>query len=135
MHEFAMIVAMTARHRILVVEDDPALRRMYRIALGFAGFTVVEAEDGLSALQHLDERAPDLVILDLMLPTVSGLIVQQEIAAHAHTRDIPVVIVTGSAMNLDDVPVPCVLRKPVSPDELVNTVQSCLNSGASSGRA
>ena len=118
-----------------MVEDDAEVRRMYRTALGFAGFTVVEAEDGLSALQHLDERIPDLVILDLMLPTVSGLIVQQEIAAHAHTRDIPIVVVTGSAMNLDDLEVPFVLRKPVSPDQLVNTVQSCLDkpvSGATS---
>jgi two-component system phosphate regulon response regulator PhoB len=125
------MMALMARHRILVVEDDPAVRRMYRTALGFAGFTVVEAEDGLSALQQLEDRAPDLVILDLMLPTVSGLIVQQEIAAHAHTRDIPIVIVTGSEMNLDDLAVPCVLRKPVSPDQLLNTVESCLNSGAS----
>jgi len=112
-----------------VVEDDPALRRMYRMVLSFAGFNVIEAEDGLSALQHLDDRAPDLVILDLMLPTVSGFIVQQEIAAHARTRDIPVVVVTGSEMNLDDLPVPYVLRKPVSPDQLVNTVQSCLGYG------
>ena len=124
------MVVMLVRQRILVVEDDPAVRRMYRTALGFAGFTVVEAEDGLTALQHLDERAPDLVILDLMLPTVSGLIVQQEIAAHPHTRDIPIVVVTGSEMNLDDLPVPCVLRKPITPDELVNTVQYCLGSSS-----
>jgi CheY-like chemotaxis protein len=117
---------MLVRHRILVVEDDPAVRRMYRTALGFAGFTVVEAEDGLTALQHLDDALPDLVILDLMLPTVSGFIVQQEIAAHPHTRGIPVVVVTGSEMELDDLPVPCVLRKPVSADELINTVHSCL---------
>ncbi len=129
------MVMMAVRHRILVVEDDPALRRMYRTALGFAGFTVVEAEDGLTALQHLDERVPDLVILDLMLPTVSGLIVQQEIAAHAHTRDIPIVVVTGSEMNLDDLPVPCVLRKPVSLDQLVTTVESCLSGSATSLRS
>jgi CheY-like chemotaxis protein len=115
--------------KILVVEDDAALRRMYRVVLGFAGFTVIEAEDGLSALQQLDDRTPDLVILDLMLPTVSGLIVQQEIAAHTHTRDIPIVVVTGSEMNLDDLAVPCVLRKPVSPDQLVDTVHSCLGKG------
>ena len=129
MPKFAMIEVMDGCHRILVVEDDPAVRRMYRTVLAFAGYTVVEAEDGLSALQHLDDRIPDLVILDLMLPTVSGFIVQQEIAAHARTRDIPVVVVTGSEMNLDDLPVPCVLRKPVSPDQLVNTVQSCLGYG------
>ena len=120
---------MMVRQRILVVEDDAAVRRMYRTALGFAGFDVVEAEDGLTALQSLDEGLPDLVILDLMLPTVSGLIVQQEIAAHPQTRDIPIVVVTGSEMKLDDLPVPCVLRKPVTPDELVDTVQSCLRYG------
>ena len=51
-------------------------------------------------------------------------------AAQAHTRHIPVVIVTGSAMNLDHLDVPCVLRKPVDPDGFVRTVLSCLASGA-----
>jgi DNA-binding response OmpR family regulator len=117
---------------VLVVEDDPALRRMYRTALALAGFDVVEADDGLGALHFLDNRAPDLVVLDLMLPTVSGLIVQQEIAAHAHTRNIPIVIVTGSDISLDNVDVPCVLRKPVSPEALVDAVRRCLASGAPS---
>jgi CheY-like chemotaxis protein len=121
---------MPGRHTVLVVEDDPSLRRMYRTALGLAGFSVTEAEDGLHALHYLEQHPPDIVILDLMLPTVSGLVVQQEIAAHAHTRKIPVVIVTGSDMNLDGVDVPCVLRKPVTPDKLVDVVQSCLQSGA-----
>lgn len=111
------------------------MRRMYRVALGLGGFNVVEASDGLAALHFLDERLPDVVVLDLMLPTVSGLIVQQEIAAHAHTRDIPIVIVTGSDMCLDHVDVPCVLRKPVSPDRLVDAVRSCLATGARGAHA
>ena len=115
---------------VLVVEDDPALRRMYRTALALAGFNVVEADDGLAALHFLEHRAPDLVVLDLMLPTMSGLVVQQEIAAHAHTRSIPIVIVTGSDLSLDHLDVPCVLRKPVSPESLVDAVRSCLASGA-----
>ena len=105
---------------------------MYRTALGFAGFDVVEAQDGLAALHFLDQRTADIVILDLMLPTVSGLTVQQEIAAHASTRNIPIVIVTGSDLNLDDVPVPCILRKPVSPDRLIEAVRKCLAAGSSS---
>src|SRR5512132_513279 len=115
---------------VLVVEDDPALRRMYRTALTLAGFEVTEAGDGLAALHFLDNRAPDIVVLDLLLPTMSGLVVQQEIAAHAHTRQIPIVIVTGSDLSLDHVKVPCVLRKPVSPESLVDAVRSCLASGA-----
>jgi two-component system cell cycle response regulator len=115
---------------VLIVEDDQATRRMYRAALGFSGFEVIEADDGLSALNVLDQRRPDIVILDLMLPTMSGLTVQQEIAAQAHTRHVPIVIVTGSEMSLDHVDVPCILRKPVTPDQLVNAVRNCLASGA-----
>lgn len=121
---------MASTATVLVVEDDPALRRMYRTALALAGFNVVEADDGLAALHFLDHSAPDVVVLDLMLPTISGLIVQQEIAAHAHTRRIPIVIVTGSNMSLDHVEVPCVLRKPVYPESVVDAVRSCLASGA-----
>jgi DNA-binding response OmpR family regulator len=119
------------RDTVLVVEDDASVRQMYRTALSFAGFTVVEAQDGLAALHFLDQRTADIVVLDLMLPTVSGLTVQQEIAAHAHTRNIPIVIVTGSDMNLDGVDVPCILRKPVSPDRLIAAVRNCLAAGAS----
>jgi DNA-binding response OmpR family regulator len=128
--ESAYDYRMVGRQTVLVVEDDPSLRHMYRTVLGLEGFSVIEAEDGLHALHQLDQHPPDVVILDLMLPTLSGLVVQQEIAAHAHTRNIPVVIVTGSDMNLDGVAVPCVLRKPVSPDKLVDTVRACLQSGA-----
>jgi CheY-like chemotaxis protein len=91
----------------------------------------VEASDGLAALHILDQRTADIVILDLMLPTLDGLTVQQEIAAHDHTRNIPIVIVTGSGLPLDHVNVPCVLRKPVSPDDLVAAVRRCLAAGAS----
>lgn len=123
---------MGARDTVLIVEDDADTRRMYRAALSLAAFDVVEAQDGLSALHILDQRRADIVILDLMLPTVDGLSVQQEIAAHAGTRDIPILIVTGSTLPLDDVKVPCIMRKPVSPDALVAAVRRCLASGASS---
>jgi two-component system response regulator RpaA len=108
---------------------------MYRTALALAGFDVIEASDGLSALHILEQRKADIVVLDLMLPILDGLTVQQEIAAQAHTRDIPVVIVTGSTMPLDDVNVPCILRKPVAPEDLVVAVRRCLASGASGVRS
>ena len=115
---------------ILVVEDDADLRRMFRTTLAFSGFRVLEAGDGLSALHQLDTERPDLVILDLGLPLVSGHVVRQEIAAHAHTRDIPIVVVTGTPTSRDSINVTCLLRKPVGPDELVQTVRTCLASGA-----
>jgi len=62
-----------ASETILVVEDDDDVRRFYRSALTMAGFRVVEAHDGLPALRRLDDSPPDLVVLDLGLPTVSGV--------------------------------------------------------------
>jgi two-component system chemotaxis response regulator CheY len=121
----------TTNDRVLIVEDDPLARQMYRSALTFAGFDVIEAQDGLAALHILEQQTADIVLLDLNLPRLDGLTVQQEIAAHAHTRDIPIVIVTGSDAPLDHVNVPCILRKPVTSDDLITAVRRCLAAGAS----
>ncbi len=112
--------------RILIVEDDEALRRMYRTALRMAGYEIQQAADGLHALHLIDLEPPDLVVLDLNLPMVSGFVVQQDIAARAHTRHIPIIIVTGTNENIDQLGLPCVLRKPVQPDDLVAAVRKCL---------
>lgn len=103
---------------------------MFRVALTLAGYDVHEAGDGLEALRQIDHSPPDLVVLDLGLPFVSGAVVRQEIATHVFTRNIPVVIITGSAKDLSELKVACVLRKPIRPEELVRTVRSCLASGA-----
>jgi CheY-like chemotaxis protein len=118
------------RQTILIVEDDEELRHLFRTALALAGYDVIEAGDGLEALRWIDQAPPDLVILDLLLPRISGLAVQQEIAAQAVTRQIPIVVVTGSTMSAKDLDVACFLRKPVSPDRLIETVRSCLTAGA-----
>lgn len=117
-------------HGVLIVEDDLLLSQLYKTALGMAGFTVRQAADGLQALREIDADPPELIVLDLSLPVVDGFAVRQEVAAHAHTRDIPIVIVTGSTRDLDAMNVPCVLRKPVSPDQLVATVRRCITAGA-----
>ena len=121
--------------RILIVEDDADLRRMFRMALIVAGFDVEEAGDGVEALRLVENRTPDLVVLDLVLRALDGLSVQQELAARAVTRHIPVVIVTGSTLEAGGLNVACVLRKPVMPDELVQTVSMCLAAGAPEAEA
>jgi len=128
---FRYDVDVGANERVLIVEDDPLVRQMYRSALAFAGFDVTEAHDGLAALHILDQQSTDIVVLDLILPRLDGLTVQQEIAAQAHTRSIPIVIVTGSAQPLDHLAVPCILRKPVASDDLVEAVRRCLAAGTS----
>jgi CheY-like chemotaxis protein len=116
----------TSGKAILVVEDDAALRRMFTTALSLAGFEVREAPNGYEAIHSVDRQQPDLIVLDLLLPGFGGLGVQREIAERAATKHIPVVIVTGSTRPLDHLAVACVLRKPVDPDELVETVKRCL---------
>ena len=111
---------------VLIVEDDPALRELYRWALRAAGFAVVAVSDGLEALRHLESAKPDAVVLDLNLPHVSGRDVQQELNASPETRHIPIIVVSGDEtdqLNLDDFT--CVLRKPISTDELVAAVRRC----------
>jgi len=120
------------RRRALIVEDDEELRRLFTVGLKFEGYDVVEAADGLAALRQVDYCAPDIVVLDLGLPHVNGVAVLQEIAAHAVTRRIPVVVVTGSTEDLDHLDVACVLRKPVSLDRLAQAVRECMATGAAS---
>ena len=119
---------------MLVVEDDVQLRAMYRTALRMAGFFLQEAGDGFDALRAPDADPPDVVVLDLGLPLLSGHAVRQEIAAQAHTRHIPVVVGTDLPDPLQ-IDCDCLLRKPVSPDQLVQAVEKCLASGASSARS
>jgi DNA-binding response OmpR family regulator len=120
------------RRVILIVEDDLDLRTVWRLALQLDGFDIDEAGDGITALRRLEDRLPDLVVLDLGLPMLGGLCVQQEIAAQAATRSIPIVIVTGCRDDLSRLDVSCILRKPVGLDQLVITVRRCLLAGAPS---
>jgi len=126
--------AVAVRKTILLVEDDQDLRRMFRTSLLLDGYDVLEAGTGLEALTRIDREPPDLVVLDLMLPTVSGVAVREEIAAHVLTREIPVIIVTGTAMNVDHLNVECVLRKPIGPEALVAAVKRCLQRGVPGSR-
>jgi two-component system response regulator RpaA len=116
--------------RVLVVEDDAALRRLFRTVLALAGFDVEDAADGVEALRLIEARPPDLVVLDLVLQVLDGVSVQQELAARALTRHIPIVVVTGSTIDVDAFNVACVLRKPVLADDLIKTVKQCLRSGS-----
>ncbi len=126
-----MLPAMSRRLRVLIVEDDADLRRMFRHALTIAGIECLEASDGMEALRALDRDPPDAIVLDLGLPVVSGRVVRQETAAQAHLRTIPVIIVTGQVVDPATLDVACVLRKPVTAEELIVTIRRCVAAGSS----
>jgi CheY-like chemotaxis protein len=113
---------------VLVVEDDAATREMYRQALAASGYRTIAAGDGLGALRIIEGDRPDVVVLDLILPTVGGYDVYRELRAHPETSDIPIVIVTGSdARDLEPNEFRFFLRKPVSPDTLTRIVEDALH--------
>jgi DNA-binding response OmpR family regulator len=114
------------RPTVLLVEDDRATREMFSYALRVAGFSVSVAGDGFTALRLIEEQLPDVVVLDLDLPHLSGVDVHQEIVAHAETRVIPVIIVTGTEWKVRAA-VFRTLHKPVIPDVLVRVVQQAVS--------
>jgi two-component system phosphate regulon response regulator PhoB len=88
---------------IMVVEDEAALATMLRYNLEKQGFRVEEAADGQEALNRIAETRPDLVLLDWMLPTMSGIEVCRQLRRRPNTRDLPVIMVTARVEDQDAV--------------------------------
>ena len=120
--------------RLLLVEDDDLMRRFAADVLQDAGFEVDMAAHGGEALSRLHEGTTSyhLVVLDLVLPWVNGLQVLAAMRNNDRTRDIPVVIITGTVMTKHDFAGErqlTVLRKPFEPDRLVSSVNLLLHGG------
>ena len=112
---------------VLIVEDDPSLRSLYRAMLQLEGFDVTAVEDGIDALRHIELELPDAIVLDLGLPRLGGRDVQREITARTDTRGIPIVIVTGEPIDdLDRSQYAGILRKPLEPSALITAVRDCV---------
>ena len=92
-----------AKPVVLVVEDEAALATVLRYNLERQGFRVEEASDGQEALTRIAEAAPDIVLLDWMLPVMSGIEVCRQIRRRPATRDLPVIMVTARTEDQDAV--------------------------------
>jgi type II secretory ATPase GspE/PulE/Tfp pilus assembly ATPase PilB-like protein len=84
-----------APRKVLLVEDEDALRRVMKDLLEREGFVVFEAEDGVKALDEIDRAAPDIVVLDLNLPRLDGYGVLSHLRARPATQDLPVIVLTA----------------------------------------
>ena len=122
-------------HRILLVEDEPGLAESVRYALGSEGFDVIVADTGVSGLESARANQPDLILLDLMLPGMSGLDVCRQIRT---SSDVPIIMLTakdaesdkvaGLELGADDY-----MTKPFSMRELVARVRAQLRRATKSG--
>lgn len=86
--------------KVLIVEDNPFMMRMYGRYFQSAGFAVVTANDGIEAVQTATEQRPQIILMDVMMPKQNGLDALKALKADAQTKDIPVVML--SAYEEDD---------------------------------
>jgi two-component system, OmpR family, response regulator VicR len=126
----------TAVKRILCIEDEPEMIDLIRLILSRRGFDVYGASGGEEGIQMIRQMHPDLVLLDLMMPDMDGWEVYQQMKAEASTRDIPVIVVTAKAQNIDKVlglhiaKVDDYIAKPFGPQELMDSVERVLSQKA-----
>ena len=112
--------------RILVVEDDDAIRHVVSDALLDAGFAVATAIDGLDALDQIDQHPPDGILLDLMMPAMDGWRFLEMCRGNAHLADIPIGILSAAPMlhrTADAWGVQVAIGKPFALDELITQVE------------
>jgi DNA-binding response OmpR family regulator len=124
---------------VVYIEDDPETTALVRIILTQHGFEVISAAGGQEGLETVRRETPDLVLLDLMMPDVDGWDVFHAMKADDRTRNIPVIVLTAKAQNIDMVlglqiaRVADYIAKPFDPQALVASVKRVLGEPADAG--
>jgi two-component system response regulator VicR len=122
----------TTVRQIVCIEDEPEMIELIQLMLNRRGYEIHGAPGGKEGLKMVREIHPDLVLLDLMMPDMDGWEVYQQMKADESTRNIPVIIVTAKAQNIDKVlglhiaKVDDYIAKPFGPHELINSVEKIL---------
>jgi CheY-like chemotaxis protein len=126
-----MLAGVTRRRTVLICDDQPALRELVRGVLEIGPYDLHEARDGQEALELATSLRPDLLVLDLMMPVLSGLEVLERLRATPEVAAMPVIILTASTRTADRDAVERVdgavlLVKPFSPLQLLELVEHLL---------
>jgi DNA-binding response OmpR family regulator len=120
-----------SRPVVLVADDDPDILQLVAFRLDRAGYEVIQATDGEEALRLVAERQPDLAVLDVMMPKVTGYDVTRQIRENLATSRIPVILLTARVQEADlargfEAGADDYIKKPFSPQELRSRVQAIL---------
>ena len=121
----------TRTAKVLVVEDEPAIREMVSFALTSSGFESIGVESAEQARREISNSKPDLILLDWMLPGLSGMELARELKADPDVRNLPIIMLTARAEEGDKVEglgigADDYITKPFSPNELVARVKAVL---------
>ncbi len=118
--------------KLVYIEDESGMIDLVELILSRRGFEVHGARGGREGLEVVRRELPDLVLLDLMMPDLDGWEVYQQMKSDESTRNIPVIVVTAKAQNIDKVlglhiaKVEDYIAKPFSPQELLDSVEKVL---------
>jgi len=120
--------------KILIAEDSPNIAAMVGLCLEDEGYAVISQEDGINALRSIYDDKPDLVLLDLVLPRMSGLLILRTLRENPATKDLPVIVISARSQKediqeaygqgADDY-----LVKPFTPAELLSHISSLIGEG------
>ncbi len=119
------------KKRVLLIEDDPSSVRLVSYTLEQEGYEVLTATNGLEGLKKVREEAPDLLVLDVMLPGLDGFEVCRRLRADEQTAGLPVLMLSAKAQEIDKttglkVGADDYLAKPADPSEIVARVANLL---------
>jgi len=125
--------------RVLVVDDYDDAREMYAEYLEFIGYEVQTARDGHEALQHARDYQPDVILMDLSLPVLSGWDATRQLKQDERTRDIPVMALTGHVLGTHsqkamEVGCDAFVPKPALPDKVADQIRALLQKTGSKPR-
>jgi two-component system, OmpR family, phosphate regulon response regulator PhoB len=117
--------------KILIVEDEPAIQELLAFNVMQAGFQALRAEDADSAWRQIRNDVPDLILLDWMLPGISGVALAKQLRADARTRDVPIIMLTARGDERDKISglesgADDYITKPFSPRELMARIRAVL---------
>ena len=111
---------------MLVVDDDPEILAALSDALETEGYEVRGARDGIDALEAIGQRRPDLIITDLLMPTMTGFELLAALHDDPHLATIPTLIITaGRSPEASETPGAVVLPKPLDLDRLMRAITAC----------
>lgn len=125
-------------HHVLVVEDEQEIRELLQYSIGRAGYTVSTVPDAESALDQLTSESPDLILIDWMLPRMSGIELARRIRHDHYTKDVPLIMLTARGEEVDklksfDAGVDDYVTKPFSPRELNARIKALLRRAGDAG--
>lgn len=124
--------------RVLLVDDYPDAREMYAEYLQFSGYEVIEAANGMEALQRALDSAPDIILMDLSLPVMDGWEATRRLKSDERTAPIPVVALTGHALagiseGAKKAGCDAFVTKPCLPEDLVREIRNVLEARDDAG--